>query len=71
MYCHQTNHDIHSTNAILRLTQIHSHNTRLVSKIDYAFPKKELNLAKNLYICRTIDMAEYTNRTQLIKLWKF
>jgi len=51
MYCHQTNPDIHSTNPILKLTHIHSHTTRLASKIIYALPKKELYLAKKKNIC--------------------
>jgi len=41
MYCHQINPDIHSTNPILKLTQIHSQNTSLASKINYALPKKK------------------------------
>jgi len=72
MHCHQTNPDIHSTNPILKLTQIYSHNTRLPSKINCALPEKrtEFDKKKNCTY-RTIDMAEHINRTQIIKLCNF
>jgi len=40
MYSYQINPDLHTSNTLTKIAQIHNHNTRLASRMNYSLPKK-------------------------------
>jgi len=48
-YSYQINPDLHSSNTLTKITQIHNHNTRFPSRMNYSLPKKRTEFGKRFF----------------------